>query len=47
MKVLDVTALSERFQTTIPKTVREILNITNNDRIVWIAKDGEVKVKKA
>ena len=45
MKILDVTALSERFQTTVPKTVREILNITDIDRIVWILENGEVKVQ--
>ena len=47
MKILDVTGLTARFQTTVPKTVREILNITNDDRIVWIQDHGEIKVRKA
>ena len=48
MKILDVTDVTKRFQTTVPKTVREILGITNNeDRIVWIVDNGEVKIRKA
>jgi len=46
-KVLDVTNLTKRFQTTVPKTVRKILDVTDEDRIVWIVKNGEIKVKKA
>jgi len=46
-KILDVTGVTKRFQTTVPKTVREILNINNaEDRIVWILDNGEIKVKK-
>jgi len=33
-RTLDVTGLTTRFQTTIPKRVREILHVTNDDRIV-------------
>ena len=47
VRVLDVTNLTKRFQTTVPKTVREIMNISDEDRIVWILKNGEIKVKKA
>jgi len=48
-RILDVTGITARFQTTVPKMVREILNITNDeDRIVWILdKNGDIKVKKA
>ena len=47
-KILDVTSVSGRFQTTLPKTVREILKIEGEtDRIVWILSDGEIKVRKA
>jgi len=36
-RILDVTGVTKRFQTTVPKLVREILNINNNDdRIVWM-----------
>ena len=48
MKILDVTGLTQRFQTTVPKLVREVLNIKNNEiRIVWILDNGEIKVQKA
>jgi len=47
MKILDVTSVTKRFQTTVPKLVREILNVSNDDRIVWILDNGEIKVKKA
>ena len=47
-RILDVTGVTKRFQTTVPKTVREILKVTNDDdRIVWILDNGEIKVKKA
>jgi len=47
-RILDVTGVTKRFQTTVPKTVREILNINNDeDRIVWTLDNGEIKVKKA
>jgi len=47
MRILGVTSITKRFQTTMPKLVREILSISNEDRIVWILDDGEVKVRKA
>jgi len=48
MRVLDVTSLTRRFQTTVPKPVRKILDINNaEDRIIWILEDGEIKVRKA
>ena len=47
-RILDVTGLNKRFQTTVPKLVREILKISSeDDRIVWISENGEIKVKKA
>ena len=45
-RILDVTGVTKRFQTTVPKTVREILNVSNEDRIVWIVNNGEIKVRK-
>ena len=48
MRYLHVTDVTQRFQTTVPKLVREILNINNDkDRIVWIYENGEIKVRKA
>ena len=46
-RILDVTGVTKRFQTTVPKTVREILNVSNEDRIVWMLDNGEIRVKKA
>jgi len=47
-RILDVTSVTRRFQTTVPKTVREILNVSNdNDRIVWVLDNGEIKIRKA
>jgi len=46
-RILDVTNVTKRFQTTVPKTVRKILNINNDeDRIVWTLDNGEIKVRK-
>jgi len=46
-RILGKTDVTDRSQTTIPKRVRDILNISNKDRIVWILENGEIKVKKA
>jgi len=47
MRLLHVTDVTKRFQTTVPKLVREILEITDKDRVVWISDNGEIKVRKA
>jgi len=48
MKILDVTNLTKRYQTTVPKLVRELLEIKNDeDRVVWILENGEIKVRRA
>lgn len=47
VKILDVTGVTRRNQTTLPKKVREVLNLTTKDRIVWILESGEIKVRKA
>ena len=46
-RILDVTKITTRFQTTVPKVVREILKINNDDRIVWVVENGEIKVRKS
>lgn len=46
-RILYVTDVTKRFQTTVPKLVREILDISDEDRIVWIVDNGEIKVRKA
>ena len=48
MRILHVTGVTQRFQTTVPKLVREILDISDaEDRIIWVLDDGEIKVRKS
>jgi len=44
-EILDVTKMTKRFQTTVPKIVREVLDINNKDRIIWILDNGEIKIQ--
>jgi len=46
-RILDVTSVTKRYQTTVPKKVRKIMELTENDSIVWIFESGEIKVRKA
>ena len=46
-RILYVTGVTKRFQTTVPKLVRQILNVSDEDRLVWIHENGEIKVRKA
>ena len=46
-KVLAVSKLSPRNQSTIPSEVRSRLNIEPGDRLVWVEEDGKIVVKKA
>jgi len=46
-RILDVTSLTKRFQTTVPKIVREHLDVSPEDRLVWLLDEkGEIKVRK-
>lgn len=47
MKIIDITEITKRNQTTIPKRVREKLNITTKDRLLWTEENGKIVVKKA
>lgn len=46
-KVLAVTEVSRRFQTTIPKEVRDKLELTEEDKILWAVEDNKIIVRKA
>jgi len=46
MKVLAVTKLTERNQTTIPKRVRDMLKLTKEDSVLWIEDNDKIVVKK-
>jgi len=45
--ILGVSKLSNKFQVTIPKDVREILKVAPGDRIVFIHKEGKIIIRKA
>ncbi len=48
MKSLKTSALSKKGQTTIPREIREKLNIKEGDSILFeVKKDGQILLKKA
>ena len=46
-RILAITEISKRFQTTIPKEVRDRLEITEDDKILWSEEDKMIVVRKA
>ena len=46
-KILDVVTVTRKYQITLTKAVREVLNIKEGDRIVFIRKNGEIIIRKA
>ena len=46
MPVLAVTRVGKYYRTTIPREVRKLLSINENDEIEWIFKDGKICVRK-
>lgn len=44
--IIDIAKVSKINQITIPKMVREILNITTKDRVVFIKEKDVVIIKK-
>jgi AbrB family looped-hinge helix DNA binding protein len=46
MRILGDSRVTVKFQTTIPKAVRDILELGSGDRIVFVAERGDVLVKK-
>lgn len=44
MQKIKEAILSSKGQITVPKTVREILNVGNGDSIVFYIEDNEVKI---
>lgn len=41
------TKISEKNLTTVPKPVRNFLDVGEGDRVEWHVEDGEIVVKKA
>jgi len=46
MPILATTRVGRYFRTTIPREVRKILDINENDVIEWIFEDGKIIVRK-
>lgn len=45
--VLARTRIGRYFRTTVPREVRKILEVSENDEIEWILNDGVIVVRKA
>jgi len=46
MPVLAVTRIGKYYRTTVPREVRKLLNIKENDEIEWIFEDSKIIIKK-
>ena len=46
MKILGESKVTEKFQATMPRVVRELLNLDAGDRVVFVAEKDRVLVKK-
>ena len=46
MPVLAVTRIGRYHRTTIPREVRKLLEINENDEIEWVFEDGKIIVRK-
>lgn len=45
--VVEVSRISSKGQVTIPKTIRQLLNLNEGDRVAFIEDDGKVVITKA
>jgi AbrB family looped-hinge helix DNA binding protein len=46
-RILDVTTVTTRYQITLTKAVRKLLNVEMGDRIVFVKKGDEIVIRKA
>ena len=46
-KIIGLTKVSAKFLITLPKNVREQLEIREGDSLVWASEDGKICVQKA
>lgn len=44
--IIDISKISKMNQITLPKAVREILDINENDRVLFVKYNGKVVIKK-
>ena len=45
--IIGISSLFQRGKTHIPVDVRDILNVKDGDKIVWVLEDGKIYVKSA
>ena len=46
MPVLSVTKVGRYYRTTIPREVRRLLDIDENDEIEWVFEDNKIIIRK-
>ena len=46
MPVLAKTKIGKYFRTTVPREVRKILEVTENNTIEWILEDSKIVIRK-
>ena len=46
-RIIGVSSLFQRGKTHIPVDVRDILNIKEGDKIVWVLENGKLYIKSA
>jgi len=46
MKILGDSKVTEKFQATIPRVVRELLQLESGDRVVFLREHDQILVKK-
>jgi AbrB family looped-hinge helix DNA binding protein len=45
--VVEVSRISSKGQVTIPKTIRELLNLNEGDRVAFLEENGKIMITKA
>ena len=46
MPILAKTKIGRYFRTTVPREVRKILEVTENDVIEWVFEDSKIVIRK-
>ena len=44
---MEVSRISSKGQVTIPKTIRELLNLNEGDRVAFLEENGKIMITKA
>jgi len=47
MPILATTRIGKYYRTTVPREVRKILEVKENDEIEWVLEDGKIIVRKS